>query len=667
MDLTGIPGLNSLPEEFKERISKMSQKEVDDLIWELEKDQYDERPVDIDTFIEDPDFLGEHLLDEKTGNNIIFEFWREKLRQIYPSPFYNRYSEVLVMLGIGNGKSTISNISCLYEIYRLLCLKNPQSYHRLMKSTIITFVVFSAKKYIAENVNWPQLKQAFEDSPWFCTNCPIVNEDDGKKVALDKDNCVTLPKGLAIQLGSKEDHTLGRAVIWGVVDEANFQNNTSMQAFNSYNAISQRRTSRFKHGKNVPGVLWIVSSPKSDLDFVAQRMESQKNIPTTLIIKDIPSWEIKVDPTRSGETFKLFIGDNTRDPQIIGPTDNVEDFSPTKVLDVPIEFRVNFEQDLVKAIMDIAGRSCVSDFALFPNASQLMGVCNVPHRAFSNVIYVSQNGPDEIVDFVDRDYFRNLPHLSSNRFIHVDVSFKYDRLGIASTYSIPINVPEKPKLTQEEEYGMGYADLFAEQRFEKTLNQEDGHTMEGDRMYITEFVYYVHPKSKGEEISQAKVIKFLQWLKAQGMPVASVSVDAAARGLFEQTLRNDFNVMRVSVDASKDAYYTLKRLISDSRIIIPNNPVLIKELRELRDMGRKIDHPMTAYDENGEPLFSKDGADCLAATAYAASIAEVKDSNYNYLDPFNLNSERSSSQGLIGMLRSQYNDDKYNGAVNKLI
>ena len=106
------------------------------------QDLYEQRPVDIDTFLENPYFMGEHFADPNTG-----------ACKIYPSPFYNNYNEVLAMLGIGNRKSTISNISSLYEIYKLLCLKDPQSYYKPLKSTIITFVIFSANKYTAENVN----------------------------------------------------------------------------------------------------------------------------------------------------------------------------------------------------------------------------------------------------------------------------------------------------------------------------------------------------------------------------------------------------------------------------------------------------------------------------------------------------------------------------------
>jgi len=119
-----LPG-TGIATEIKARIKNLSKREIDDLFWDDLQDLYEQRPVDIDTFLENPYFMGEHFADPNTGACKIYPFWREKLREIYPSPFYNDYNEVLVMLGIGNGKSTISNISCLYEIYKLLCLKDP--------------------------------------------------------------------------------------------------------------------------------------------------------------------------------------------------------------------------------------------------------------------------------------------------------------------------------------------------------------------------------------------------------------------------------------------------------------------------------------------------------------------------------------------------------------
>lgn len=582
--------------ELIDKINNLSQEELDDLIWELDKDNYEQRPVDIDTFLESPTFMGNHFADERTGECKVYPFWREKLREIYPSPFYNGYNEAIVMLGIGNGKSTVSNISCLYEIYKVLCLKHPQTYYKLMKSTIITFVIFSANKYTAENVNWPQLKAAFEDSPWFQEHCPIVEE--GKRVALDKDNCVTLPKGVAIQLGSNEKHALGKAVIWGVVDEANFQSENSHQAYNSYNAIAQRRTSRFQSADFVPGVLWIVSSPKSDLDFVAKRIETQKKQAGTLIVKDIPSWEIKPDAGRSGKTFKLFLGDTTADPKIIEEGDDTSEYNPSKILDVPVEFRSNFEKDLIKAIMDIAGRSSVSDFALFPNVSKITSIAKVPPRVGCEVMLLTSGGVDEIVDSVDQNYFLNLPHKHCHRYIHIDVGLRGDRFAMASTYS----------------YDLG-----------KELAEVD--IIQASRTYITEFVLFAKNADKSKEVPLIKIIKFLRWLKEIDYPVKVVSYDVLGRGMFAQMINEIFPTKYLSVDRSKEQYLSMRNLINEGYLMIPNNKLLIKEIIQLRDVGPKIDHPEnTGYDKNGNPIFSKDGADAVCGSVYSASTDDEPES-----------------------------------------
>lgn len=605
-----------IPVELKDQIKNLSRKEIDDLFWDDLQDLYEQRPVDIDTFLENPYFMGEYFADPATGVCKIYPFWREKLREIYPSPFYNNYNEVLVMLGIGNGKSTISNISCLYEIYKLLCLKDPQSYYKLLKSTIITFVIFSANKYTAENVNWPQLKAAFEDSPWFQEHCPIV--DEGKRVALDKDNCVSLPKNIAIQLGSNEKHALGKAVIWGVVDEANFQSENSHQAYNSYNAIAQRRTSRFQDADTVPGVLWIVSSPKSDLDFVAQRIESQRKIPTTLVIKDVPSWEIKKDAGRSGKTFKLFIGDTTADPKILGDDEDVSSYNPTRILDVPVEFRLNFEKDLIKAIMDIAGRSSVSDFALFPNATQITSLARMKNRVNSKVVFLTTGGTDEVCDFVDQDYFKNIPNRNCYRYIHVDIGLRGDWFAMAGVYSFEIPDIDEPQ-TPQRSVGWEY-DIFTKK--EQTESKQE---IAKNRTYVCEFILYAKNADKSKEVPLLKIVRFFNWLKSVGYPIKLVSYDMLGRGMFSQMVSEICDTKYLSVDRDKEMYLTLKQGVSEGIVVFPDHPILIKELRQLRDTGKKIDHPPnTGYDELGFPLFSKDGADALCGAVFDAMTDDKK-------------------------------------------
>lgn len=659
--------IGKIPEELQDQIRGLSREQIDDLFWEDLSPLYDQRPVDIDTFIESPYYLGEHLEDPNTGLCKIYPFWREKLREIYPSPYYNRYDEVLVMLGIGNGKSTISNISCLYEIYKLLCIKDPQSYYKLMKSTIITFVIFSANKYTAENVNWPQLKAAMEDSPWFQEYCPIVT--DGKRVALDKDNCVTLPKGLSIQLGSNEKHTLGRAVIWGVVDEANFQSENSQQAYNSYNAIAQRRTSRFQDADSVPGVLWIVSSPKSDLDFVAHRIETQKKIDTTLIIKDIPSWEIKPDAGRSGKTFKLFVGDSTADPKIIEDGEDYSNLNPSKVLDVPVEFRRNFEKDLIKAIMDIAGRSSVSDFALFPNASHLTSLARIKNRVGPSVVRITTNGPDEIYDYVDQGYFKDVPQRNCNRYLHIDIGLKGDRLAICGAYSFKIPQGEDMVRSNKEDIvqdGWEYS-IFQTNKAQDGVVEEEK-DIKSERMYVAEFILYVKNVDKDKEVPLIKVARFIRWLKNIRYPMKKLTYDLLGRGMFAQIVSQDVFTEYLSVDRDKEPYLTLKKGMSEDLVVFPFNEVLIRELRQLRDVGKKIDHPEnTGYDKNGDPIFSKDGADALCGAVFSAMTDMDKENFSSILDIDIYDDEDDVDPYSINGLKSLIKDQMRHNVFSKFV
>jgi hypothetical protein len=60
------------------------------------KNGYTETPTDILNFISDPYYLGDAL----DGGRVIFPFWKEKLVEIFPTPFYeNNKGKVLILSG----------------------------------------------------------------------------------------------------------------------------------------------------------------------------------------------------------------------------------------------------------------------------------------------------------------------------------------------------------------------------------------------------------------------------------------------------------------------------------------------------------------------------------------------------------------------------------------
>lgn len=89
--------------------SKLSTRELYELTAKAEG--YESVPVDIDTFLNDPYYLGQ-TYDE---GRAVYPYWREALHKIYPNPLYSPYEEIAVTGCIGAGKALSTNelVVCL--------------------------------------------------------------------------------------------------------------------------------------------------------------------------------------------------------------------------------------------------------------------------------------------------------------------------------------------------------------------------------------------------------------------------------------------------------------------------------------------------------------------------------------------------------------------------
>lgn len=83
--------------------SKLSTRELYELTAKAEG--YESVPVDIDTFLNDPYYLGQTYDNGKA----VYSYWREALHKIYPNPLYSPYEEVAVTGCIGAGKALSTN------------------------------------------------------------------------------------------------------------------------------------------------------------------------------------------------------------------------------------------------------------------------------------------------------------------------------------------------------------------------------------------------------------------------------------------------------------------------------------------------------------------------------------------------------------------------------
>ena len=70
-------------------------------------------PVSVDTFLDDPDYLG-------IGDNVF-----PKVREILRTILEGNYREALEVAGIGSGKSFSSEVIAVYLTHKLLCMRDP--------------------------------------------------------------------------------------------------------------------------------------------------------------------------------------------------------------------------------------------------------------------------------------------------------------------------------------------------------------------------------------------------------------------------------------------------------------------------------------------------------------------------------------------------------------
>lgn len=198
---------------------------------------YEEIPVDIDTFLEDPEYLGQAT---NLGKQI-YPFWRQTLREIFANGD-TEYEEIAFTGAIGIGKTAIAVYAIAYLTYRLLCLKFPQRYFGFADTDEIAIFFFNATVALAQGVGYSRLNACLMESPWFLAHGSVQGSASNPYFVPDKH--------IAIKAGSKASHGLGQQIFCGFLDEVNFApgSNTTMEKskiMQTYSSVKARIKSRF--------------------------------------------------------------------------------------------------------------------------------------------------------------------------------------------------------------------------------------------------------------------------------------------------------------------------------------------------------------------------------------------------------------------------------------
>lgn len=535
-----------------------------------ERDSFLVLPVDLQTFVEHSGFLNRR--------GTIYPAVMEELRALNSG----RYDEAVLTGAIGTGKSTIALYTTAYQLYVLSCLKDPHWLFGLDPASEIVFAFQSLTKVLADSVDYKRFREMVEASPYFAHHFPL-NRKLGAEMRFPR-NIVVRP------LSGDPNAAIGSNIFGGIIDEVNFmaiveQSKNAVdggifdQANEMYNAIVRRRKSRFMTaGGRLPGILCLVSSKRYPGEFTDRkqaeaREELARTGRTRIFIYDRRLWQIKPEGTYGNERFRLFLGDVSRKPRILEEGVEVASEDKHLVIEVPEEFRSEFERDILSAIRDIAGSST---FALHPFILNTEAVSKAfgPRQSVLTVAETDFVAPRPGI------YVNRIDHKEEPRLAHVDLALNSDSAGVA----------------------IGWVEGFTQ-----VLRSDD--TSELMPVINFDAILEVRPP-RGGEIEFENIRTLFYRLREAGMPLKWISFDSFQSADSAQILRQKGFVTGVySMDKTSLPYDITKAAFYDGRIRAPLHEKALSEIVRLeRDpQTGLIDHPVH---------YSKDCADAVAGVVF---------------------------------------------------
>lgn len=596
-----------------ENLTEAERKEVLKILGEISTDgqsksynefirkDYDEVPVDIITFLKDPKYLGKGLVNED-GKFTVFPYWVDTLKKIFPDPLRPAQYNTLALTGaIGLGKSFMAVLVGLYELYRMLCLKDPYLYYGMQPIDKISFAFMNITLDASKGVAWDKMQQLLQTSPWFLEHGTLSG-------TVYKEWSPT--KRIELIAGSLTGHIIGRAVFFAFFDEISFQKNQDVETQKEkaralVSAASARMQSRFMKGDVNPTILVLASSKRTEQSYMETFIQTKKqNESKTTLVVDEPQWVIRQDKA-SDKKFKVAVGNKFLASEVL-PLDCSEQDEQIyrdrgfNILEVPIGYYENFVDDIDIALTDIAGLSTTSSSRYISGPRVATVKDDSLQNPFSAEVLEIGNGPDDTHQYYDFFDISKLPaeYLYKPMYIHLDMSITGDKTGIAGTWIIG----KKPPV--------------------------EGQPPSKELFYQPAFVVSIKAP-KGYQISFEKNRQFIYWLREQGFNIKGVSFDTyQSADLNQQLIARGFNTAVVSVDRVTDRvclpYQYLKNTIYEERVRLFNNKLLTEELigLERNNNNGKIDHTPSGIN-------SKDSADALCGSIWNASQhAEEYDFEY---------------------------------------
>lgn len=490
--------------------------------------------------------------------------------------------EVVILAGIGGGKSFLAQLLLCHMAHRILCLRDPHSYFLLTKDKPIVIMNMGLSATQAKKVVFSGVKNLIAGCRWFGKHLEKNSILSTSIIFRRKVRPDTTRKFEVLEMisgNSTEEAPIGMNLIGVVLDEAAFylNNDNTDQAQLIYDSCKARITSRFG---DRAGMIIVISSPKYEKDFISMKLAEGLEYPDVVFSVSIPTWKMKNREVMSDDVFvfdknalqiipveeysekSIFIGEKEKYDLCFGN----EEMDRSYWI-IPTDFHDTFRRQPEKSIRDIGAMptAAIDGFIKLTSfIDQAMGQCR-----------------NRVLDSGDWDYSEPP---SEPVFVHMDLALNKkkkngktgDAAGIAVCHCVGFD-------TQNENRPIIKFDFV-----ERILAGAGGEIKFSD--------------------VRAKVIGLIE----NGWNIGKVTIDGwQSRDTIQILNARGVLCEYQSVDTTPEPYETVKDGLYDMRLLLPEHDHLKTELKELEFVaGGKVDHPVFG---------SKDVADAVAGATFVCT------------------------------------------------
>jgi hypothetical protein len=568
-----------------------------DFLEVLKENHFVETPVDVKTFVQSPDYLGQPLLSDIQYEIVeaMSQIYRKEdlieiMGDVEGSKHFSKYTknELILQLGKGSGKDFISTVACAYVVYKLLCLKDPAIYYGKPAGDAIDIINVAVNAQQAKNVFFKGFKTKIEKSPWF------AGKYNAKADSIEFDKAITVYSGHS-ERESHEGLNLLMAVldeISGFASEVVSGNEQGKTADNIYKAFRGTVDSRFPDlGKVV-----LLSFPRYQGDFISQRYESViadketvERRHTFIMNEDLPH----DDP---GNQFEISWDEDNilqyKIPRVYAFKRPTWEVNPTRKIE---DFKVAFYTDLGDAMMRFACMPTYSSDAFFKQIDKVEKCMN------------TRNPLDSFRRF-DETF---VPDPDKTYYIHADLAQKHDKCAVA----------------------IAHVDKWVNIQVIKDYEQVAP-------IVVVDAVAWWEPRAEGP-VNLSEVKQWIMNLRRQGFNIGMVSFDRWQSFDIQNELQA-VGIRTETVSVAKKHYEDLAMMIYEERVSIPRIPILLEEMSELKIMkGNRVDHPRKK---------SKDLADAVTGAVFGA-ISHTPKSNNTEIEVHTWSSSARLAEREQGMVK----------------